>query len=86
MGERKEDMKTNDLKKGARVVLRNGWEAEMADNRKGWSRYAKVYGEFTEVGSIYTHNIVEYKGEDGKWHDDIEYTKDQLKMISAGVY
>ena len=72
-------MKTNDLKKGARILLRNGWEADVWDNKKGNTRVCNVYGDFTEPGSIYAHDIVAYKGTDGAWHSDIEYTPEQLR-------
>ena len=51
-------MKTNDIKKGTRFRLRNGWLATMADNRKGNIRLAEVEGDFTETGSVYAHDIV----------------------------
>ena len=40
---------------------------------------ATVEGIYTEMGSIYAHNIVAYKDSEGNWKDDIEYTKDQEK-------
>ena len=52
---------TNKLKKGARVVLRNGWEAVLEDNKRGSIRMATVYGFYTEMGSIYAHDIAGYK-------------------------
>ncbi len=51
-------MKTNDLKKGDRVQLRNGWYATIADNAKGNTRIATVEGHVTETGSVYSHDIV----------------------------
>ena len=33
-------MLTNDIKKGMRILLKNGWYATMADNKKGNIRYA----------------------------------------------
>lgn len=51
-------MKTNDIKKGTRILLRNGWEAVLIDNKKGTIRDAEVYGDFTECGSIYAHDIL----------------------------
>jgi hypothetical protein len=51
-------IKTNDLKKGTRVQLRNGWFATMADNARGNTRLASVEGYVTETGSIYAHDIV----------------------------
>ena len=52
-------MKTNDLKKGTRVLLRNGWEATLMDNMKGNRRLANVEGYVTEMGSVYSHDIME---------------------------
>lgn len=52
---------TNKLKKGTRVVLRNGWEAVLEDNKKGSIRMATVEGFYTEMGSIYAHDIAGYK-------------------------
>jgi preprotein translocase subunit YajC len=51
-------VKTNDLKKGDRVLLNNGWYATIQDNRKGDTRMATVEGTYTEMGSIYAHDIV----------------------------
>ena len=48
---------TNDLKKGDKVHLRNGWDAKIEDNIKGVTRLATVYGDETEMGSIYSHDI-----------------------------
>jgi hypothetical protein len=71
-------MKTNDLKRGSRVMLRNGWEADIMDNMKGQTRMARVYGNYTEMGSVYSHDIKYVKiGED--WFP-IEHTETQLKL------
>ena len=51
-------MKTNDLKKGDRVILANGWYATIADNARGQTRIATVEGYETETGSVYSHDIV----------------------------
>jgi len=51
-------MKTNDLKKGTRVLLRNGWEATLMDNMKGNRRLANVEGYVTEMGSVYSHDVM----------------------------
>jgi hypothetical protein len=48
----------NDLKKGTRIKLRNGWLATLEDNRKGNIRMATVEGFHTEMGSVYAHDIV----------------------------
>jgi hypothetical protein len=73
-------MKTNEMKKGTRVKLRNGWEAELMDNNRGMSRLAKVYGDYTEIGSVYTHNIVAFKQGD-EWSSDIQLTKRQKELM-----
>jgi len=73
-------MKTNALKKGQRVKLRGtGWEAELADNMRGNTRLAKVYGMYTETGSVYSHDIQFYLDTDGAWAP-VEHTKQQLAL------
>jgi len=73
-------MKTNELKKGQLVKLRNGWEAEIADNMRGNRRMAKVFGYHTETGSVYAHDITEYfDGGEMVWVD-VTHTKAQLKL------
>jgi hypothetical protein len=86
-------MKTNDLKKGTRILLRNGWEAVLVDNLKGTIRYAEVFGDYTETGSIYAHDIIARKPLDAEpvsdlpkilyngtvWIKDIEYTPAQIQ-------
>ena len=73
-------MKTNDLKKGTRVQLRNGWFATLVDNAKGNTRCAEVEGYVTEIGSVYSHDIVKYfNGEFLEW-DIVEHTPAQLKL------
>ena len=86
-------MKTNELKKGTRILLRNGWEADLIDNKKGTIRDATVYGDFTESGSIYAHDILARKPMDAEpvellpkilfngtvWIKDIELTPAQVQ-------
>jgi len=71
-------MKTNDLKRGARVILTNGWEADIMDNMKGNTRMARVYGFETEIGSVYSHDI-EYVIIGGEKFP-IEHTEQQHKL------
>ena len=52
-------VKTNDLKKGTRVKLANGFYATLADNARGNTRIATVEGFVTETGSVYAHDIME---------------------------
>lgn len=86
--------KTDDLKKGTRVLLRSGFEAVLADNKKGNIRVAEVYGDFTETGSVYAHDIVAFERKglkpttvdpkdqtwNGYWDRDILYTEAQLDL------
>lgn len=50
-------MLANDIKKGMRVRLKNGWYGTMYDNKKGNIRMCEVEGIETEIGSVYTHEI-----------------------------
>lgn len=72
-------MKTNELKKGDRILLRNGWYGTIKDNMKGNTRLAEVEGYFTEIGSVYSHDIEFYINED-ELPVEIEYTKKQLDL------
>lgn len=71
-------MLTNDLKNGAIVQLRNGWRAEIMDNKKGNIRLANVHGIVTEIGSVYSHDIA-FVFIDGA-PVRIEHTKAQIKL------
>lgn len=51
------DITSNELKKGDMVMLNNGWKARIEDNKKGNIRLATVYGLYTEMGSVYAHDI-----------------------------
>jgi len=70
-------MKTNDIKKGMRIRLANDWEGTMMDNKRGNIRFAEVEGYYTEMGSVYAHDIVAVLVE-GKWVS-VEHTEVQLE-------
>ena len=70
---------TNDLKKGDRVKLRNGWEAIIQDNKRGNYRYAEVFGTWPETSEIYAHDIVGVKL-DNIWYP-IQHTLKQKQML-----
>jgi len=70
-------MTTNDIKKGMMVMLKCGWKARIEDNKKGNIRRATVYGLFTEMGSVYAHDIAMVQV-DGQWQD-VETTAKQQK-------
>lgn len=57
---------TNQLKRGMRIKLRNGWEALVVEECKENILEAKVFGDFTETGSIYAHDVVAVQI-DGSW-------------------
>ena len=70
---------TNKLKKGTRVVLRNGWQAVLEDNKRGAIRMATVEGFYTEMGSIYAHDIAGYK--DGDFWIQLPYIGENFLEI-----
>jgi hypothetical protein len=72
-------MKTNELKKGTRIYMRNGWEGTLLDNKKGNTRCAEIEGYVTEAGSVYAHDIIRYRDADGNWQD-VDHTPAQLKL------
>lgn len=76
-------MISTDITKGARVRLRNGWEATIEDNlRNGHTRMATVYGYVTEMGSIYTTDIAAVKNhQTGQW-EPVEFTQRQLERAA----
>ena len=70
-------VKTNDLKAGTRILLDNGWYGTLKDNKRGNIRYAEVEGHVTEVGSVYSHDIV--RAEVGGVWVLVEHTAGQIK-------
>lgn len=71
-------MKTNDLKKGDRIILSNGWYATIMDNKKGNIRFCDVEGFEREMGSVYSHDIVALVKPAGRVI--IEHTPAQVKL------
>jgi hypothetical protein len=69
---------SKEIKKGTKVILRNGWKATIEDNKTtSHTRMATVQGDFTEMGSVYSTDIVEAMF-DGLWFI-VEHTPAQLK-------
>ncbi len=70
----------DDLEKGDRIKLKNGWEATVIEksNNDDNTLIAKVYGDFTETGSIYIDTIDKVKI-DGQWVK-FEMTEDQKQF------
>ncbi len=81
-----------DIKKGCKVMLRNGWRADIMDNMRGNTRMAKVHGYETEMGSVYLHDIVSVINHDtngGEKFVTVDYTEKTLafrKKIQAVGY
>ncbi|KKM98918.1 hypothetical protein LCGC14_1153030 [marine sediment metagenome] len=71
-------LRTNEISKGDRILQENGWFGTMYDNKNGNIRTAEVEGTFTEIGSIYAHDIVAVQ-HDRVWRH-IEYTDAQNKL------
>jgi hypothetical protein len=81
-------MKTNEIKKGMRILLTNGWEGTMKDNGRGVTRIAEIEGFYTETGSVYSFDIASAQpNNDGIWHK-IEYTEKELKTqaMNAAIF
>ena len=74
-------MKTNDIKKGMRVRLRNGWYGTMFDNMKGNTRMVEVEGDYTEIGSVYAHDILMALPVKGGTWEHVEHNEKQLKLM-----
>lgn len=72
-------LKTNDLKKEDRILLRNGWYGTIKDNMKGDTRLAEVEGYHTEIGSVYSHDIM-YLVVNNLPVERLEHTEKQLKL------
>jgi hypothetical protein len=79
-------IKTNDLKKGTRIKLANGWYGTLTDNKKGNIREAEVEGIYTEIGSVYAHDIIAARV--GSEWMTVEHTPAQVKArkLNAGVF
>ena len=78
-------MTTNEIKKGTKIIsvqLGAPCSGIMLDNKKGNTRLVDVKGSelglFDEMGSIYAHDIIKAKIDDG-WAN-VQHTEKQLKL------
>lgn len=72
----------SEVRKNTRVRLRNGWEARVLDNTvKAHTRTCEVFGLYTEMGSVYTTDIVQAQVF-LEWHA-VEHTANQIKAANA---
>jgi hypothetical protein len=79
----------NDMKKGQTGMLKNGWAFRIEDNKKGIIRMATVWGDFTEMGSIYISDIAWVCPSDTTWEElgvkgavEIEFSPQQAKQLA----
>ena len=75
------DITSNDLCKGDTIRLRNGWEATIEDNLRGNTRLCTVRGFVTEMGSVYSHDIM-YRLNPDKTRDMVKHTPAQVKLMA----
>ena len=73
-------MLANDMKKGTKIIMLNGWDGTIMDNMKGMIRVAEIKGIVTEMGSIYIDDIDLVLADDG-W-EKIEFNPSQQKRIN----
>ena len=71
-------MLTKEIKKGARIQLRNGWYGTMMDNKSGTTRMVNVEGVYTEIGSVYSFDIAYVLVNGSKI--PVDYTKKELDV------
>jgi hypothetical protein len=72
-------MLINDVKKGMRVQLKNGWFGTMADNAKGNIRMVDVEGLYREIGSVYAHDIATVRPTPDSAFEKVELSPAQAK-------
>lgn len=72
-------IKTNCIKKGWKIKLANGWNGTMMDNLKGNTRMAEIEGYYTEIGSVYSWDIIA-ASQDGVTWSKIELTPAQISQ------
>ena len=78
-------MTTNEIKKGMKILSKQlgvPVSGTMMDNKKGNTRMIQTNGTevgmFNEMGSVYSHDIIEVKVDDA-WIP-VEHTEAQLKL------
>ena len=74
-------MLANDMRKGQMGTLKDTrWRFRIEDNLRGMTRLATVWGLFTEMGSIYVHDIAYLDGPNGP--EPLDLTPEQQKKAS----
>lgn len=75
-------MYLSECKKGTRVVLGNGWDAEILSKPSKHAErvFCKVYGFFTECGDVWAHDIVRVVNPETGYFESVELTEKQQKF------
>jgi hypothetical protein len=76
---------TNDIKAGTNIILANGFNATMKDNKRGNIRVCEVEGYHTELGSVYAHDIVKAYDPVKEEYVKVIHTPAQLKCKSLNA-
>ena len=79
-------MLTKEIKKGDRIQLRNGWYATMMDNGRGVTRIAEVEGYYTEIGSVYSFDIVAVIKGDNIYGVELTDKELQVKKMNEELF
>jgi hypothetical protein len=70
-------VKTYDLRKGMRVLLKDGRTAEMLDSARRLARLVRTGHLSSEAELVCSYDIVAYIGKHGTWCEDLEYSKEE---------
>lgn len=68
-----------ELATGVKPSSFKAWEATIKDNLKGNIRLCEVEGFETEIGSVYSHDILAYETPEKEWKA-IDHTIEQLEL------
>ena len=52
--------------------------AELLDSLRSLKRKVRVERPTANIETIMSYDIAAYPGEDGVWHDDLEYSKEEI--------
>lgn len=73
-------MKTYDLRKGTFVRLQDGRKAELLDSARRLTRFVRTGVPFSGLEPVCSYDINAYIGEDGAWHEDLEYSEEEIRQ------
>jgi len=84
-------MLSKDLVKGMRVVLKNGWEADVMAKPKGTRIFLKVYGFETEMGDCWLKDVATVVTPAGRYealelNDKQKKEAEKIAKLEAMIY